>query len=39
MGLPAGRATSALRLSLGRWTGERDVERAADRVAAAVRSR
>ncbi|MEV8437363.1 cysteine desulfurase family protein [Actinosynnema sp. NPDC051121] len=39
MGLTTGRATSALRLSLGRWTGERDVERAADRVAAAVRSR
>ncbi|WP_053714782.1 cysteine desulfurase family protein [Saccharothrix sp. NRRL B-16348] len=36
MGLPAGRATSALRLSLGRWTGEEDVRRAADQVAAAV---
>jgi cysteine desulfurase len=33
MGLPAERALGAVRLSLGRWTTERDVERAADLLA------
>ncbi|GAB2965943.1 cysteine desulfurase [Amycolatopsis acidiphila] len=36
MGLPASRATSALRLTLGRWTGEDDVLRAAHQLADAV---
>lgn len=36
MGLPAARATSALRLTLGRWTTEDDVKRAADQLAQAA---
>ncbi len=36
MGLPAERALAALRLSLGRWSTEDDVDRAADLIAAAA---
>ncbi|WP_028921016.1 cysteine desulfurase family protein [Pseudonocardia acaciae] len=38
MGLSAEHAMGALRLSLGRWTTDADVDRAADLVAASVRS-
>ncbi|MFL6072730.1 MAG: cysteine desulfurase family protein [Mycobacteriales bacterium] len=37
MGLPPDRALAAVRLSLGRWTTEADVDRAADLLAGAVR--
>jgi len=36
MGLPATRATSAVRLTLGRWTTPTDVERAGDLLAATI---
>jgi len=36
MGLPATRATSAVRLTLGRWTSPTDVERAGDLLAATI---